>query len=237
MSTKNVRRSNKSKIDKATNNGLEIYQDDTDNDLYYKDNNGIIIKILNITDIPVAIAQDLESVLAVGNTTGINNISIDSSQNITWNEGVAGSRLTSLTTTSIQTWSLPNATGTIALTNNLQTEMSYASSDAITPLIVDTNIGGMFATHDMTVDSVFAGVSVVGTGPGITTIMLQKNGINMLTLPITIDSTEATSLTAATQPILPYTVIAKGDRISTNITAVTGNAAAGLQITLNGLRV
>ena len=117
------------------------------------------------------------------------------------------------------------------------TEMSYAASDATTPLVVDTNIGGMFATHDMTVDSVFAGVGVIGTGPGITTIMLQKNGINMLTLPITIDSTEATSLTAATQPILPYTVIAKGDRISTNITTVTGNAAAGLQITLNGVRV
>ena len=196
MTTKNVRRSNKSKIDKATNNGLEIYQDDTDNLLYYKDINGRVIPLDS---------GGLTSVTSNATLSG------------------AGTVLSPLGVVPVPLI-------------NVAVEMSYASSDATTPLVVDTNIGGMFATHDMTVDSVFAGVGVIGTGAGITTIMLQKNGINMLTLPITIDSTEATSLTAATQPILPYTVIAKGDRISTNITTVTGNAAAGLQITLNGVR-
>ena len=59
----------------------------------------------------------------------------------------------------------------------------------------------------------------------------------MLSTPITIDFGEATSLTAAVPAVISVHAIAKGDRISVDITAVSGGATeAGLQITLNGIR-
>ena len=117
------------------------------------------------------------------------------------------------------------------------TEMSYASSDATTPLVVATNIGGMFAEFDMTLQSLFAGVSVFGSTSGVTTLMIQKNGVDMLSTAITIDFGEATSLTAVVAPVISVSSILKGDRISTNVTSISGGATeAGLQVTLNGIR-
>jgi len=200
MSTKNVRRSNKSKIDKATNNGLEIYQDDTDNLLYYKDINGRVIPLDS---------GGLASVTSNATLSG------------------AGTVLSPLGVVPVPLI-------------DVAVEMSYASSDATTPLVVANNIGGMFATHDMTIDSVFAGVAIVGSGGGITDIDILVNGVSIFSgalTELTIDSGEATSLTAATQPSIANPIISKGDRISTNITTLTtGGTEAGLQITLNGIR-
>ena len=127
---------------------------------------------------------------------------------------------------------------TIAMLSDVGvTEMSYAASDATTPLVVATNIGGMFATHDITIQSLFAGVSIVGGTSGVTTIDILVNGATILSTPITIDFGEATSLTAAVQPVLSTFRIDKGDRISTNITTISGDGTeAGLQIILNGVR-
>lgn len=140
--------------------------------------------------------------------------------------------------TAIRDWDMPDASGTVALTNNLQTEISFAASDATTPIVVANDIGGMFATHDMTIQSVFAGVGIVGTTSGVTNIDIKVNGASILGTAVTIDFGEATSLTAATPPFVDTPSISKGDRISIDIDAVTtGGTEAGLQITLNGIRV
>ena len=132
---------------------------------------------------------------------------------------------------------MPDASGTIALTNNLLTEMSFAASDGTTPIVVANDIGGMFATHDMTIQSVFAGVGIVGTTSGVTNIDIKVNGTSILGTAVTIDFGEATSLTAATPPFVDTPSISKGDRISIDIDAITtGGTEAGLQITLNGIR-
>ena len=130
---------------------------------------------------------------------------------------------------------------TIAMLSDLEvveTEMSYAASDATTPLVVANNIGGMFATHDITPQSLFAGVGIVGGTSGVTTIDILSNGATILSTLITIDFGEATSLTAAVQPVIQVgRKINKGDRISTNITTISGDGTeAGLQIILNGVR-
>jgi hypothetical protein len=140
--------------------------------------------------------------------------------------------------TAIRDWDMPDASGTVALTNNLQTEISFAASDATTPIVVANDIAGMFATHDMTIQSVFAGVGVLGTTSGVTNIDIKVNGASILGTAVTIDFGEATSLTAATPPFVDTPSISKGDRISIDIDAVTtGGTEAGLQITLNGIRV
>ena len=131
---------------------------------------------------------------------------------------------------------------TIAMLSDIggavETEMSFAASDATTPLVVANNTGGMFATHDITPQSLFAGVSIVGGTSGVTTIDILSNGSSILTTLITIDFGEATSLTAAVQPVIQVgKKINKGDRISTNITTISGDGTeAGLQIILNGIR-
>jgi len=122
---------------------------------------------------------------------------------------------------------------------DVQAEMAFAGSDQTTPLVVATNIAGMFAEFDMTLQSLFAGVGVLGTGSGGTRIMIQKNGVDMLTGVATIDFGESTSLTAAAPVVIDpaQTSIEKGDRISVDIIGLSGGATeAGLQIVLNGIR-
>lgn len=66
------------------------------------------------------VADALADVLLVGNTTGPTPISITDSMYIEWNEGVAGSRLNSaVVTSSPKVWTLPDKTGTIALTSDI----------------------------------------------------------------------------------------------------------------------
>lgn len=121
---------------------------------------------------------------------------------------------------------------------NAKAEMAFAASDQTTPLVVATNIAGIFAEFDMTLESVFAGIGVAGSGSGGTRIMIQKNGVDILSTAMTIDPTETTSLTAEVpSTVTSGTTVAKGDRISVNILSVTSGATeAGLQIVLNGIR-
>jgi len=193
MSTKNVRRANKNTISKATTDGLEIYQDDTDNLLYYKDNNGRIVPL------------DSGGLISVTSDTTLTG---------------AGTVLSPLS----------------VVATSVLTEISYAASDATTPLTV-SDAGVMFATHDMTIQSVFGAIGIVGGTSGVTTIDIKKNGVSILSTLITVDFGEATSLTAAVQPVVSVSSILKGDKISANITTISGGGTeAGLQITLNGVR-
>lgn len=80
----------------------------------------------------VEAADELSEVLSKGNTTGGTAISITSGDYIQYNEGIAGSRLTSETITSVpKVWSLPDQTGTIALTSDIvNADWNAISGDA-----------------------------------------------------------------------------------------------------------
>ena len=120
---------------------------------------------------------------------------------------------------------------------HLSAVKAFAASDQTTPLIVASNIAGIFAEFDMTLESLFAGVGVLGTTSGGTRIQIQKNGVDMLSTPITIDHGDTTSLTATTPPVISVSSITRGDRISVDIQDISGGATeAGLQIVLNGIR-
>ena len=125
---------------------------------------------------------------------------------------------------------LSGAAGTV------DAEMSFAASDRTTPLTVAAG-GGIYAPFNMTLENLFAGIEIAGSGGGSTTIMIKNNGVNMLSAAITIDSTRFTSLSSATFPVISVTSILQGNFISTDITSVTaGRTEAGLQIILNGKR-
>jgi len=68
-------------------------------------------------------AQTLTQTLALGNTTSGQNISITAGDVILFNEG-SGGGLSSLSTTGIRTWNLPDKSGTIALVSDI-TDMAW----------------------------------------------------------------------------------------------------------------
>lgn len=110
---------------------------------------------------------------------------------------------------------------------------AFAASDNTTALTVGDDLETVFALEDMVLSEVWAGVKTLGGTSGTTTIMLQKNGSDILSTALTIDFGEATSLTAATPAVISTADISKGDKISVDIDAVTGDATeAGLEIFL-----
>jgi hypothetical protein len=71
-----------------------------------------------------AVIVDLESALSEGNTTGAYSISINSGQNITFNNGGFTGQIVEGTYTGNHIYTLPNGTGTIALTSQIPVELN-----------------------------------------------------------------------------------------------------------------
>jgi len=91
-------------------------------------NNGTIWEKVDNTDAVTsvngnlgAVTTPLADVLAQGITTGANNISVDAGQNIIYNNGLFATTFGTTTLTGNQAIVLPNASGTVALTSDIQT--------------------------------------------------------------------------------------------------------------------
>lgn len=81
-----------------------------------------------------------------------------------------------------------------------------------------------------TLSAIWAGLTVVQTSGSTFTIDVNKNGTTMLSTKITIDNTEDTSLTAATQPALSTTTLSRGDKIVIDVDQVGDATAKGPKI-------
>lgn len=92
-----------------------------------------------IASIPV---QTLTTILANGNATGANDLSIDSGQTLDYNVGSGGS-LTSLSTASSRTWSLPDNTGTLALLSDIPVSENLATAN-----ITADNVSRIYSLFD-----------------------------------------------------------------------------------------
>lgn len=98
---------------------------------------------------------------------------------------------------------------------------------------VGTVVGGDFVmpfTGALT--SVGATVDTAGT-TGTTQFDIKKNGSSILSTKITLDSTEKTSRTAATPPVISSTTFSTGDIYTFNIDTVQTTPALGLTFFLN----
>lgn len=83
--------------------------------------------------------------------------------------------------------------------------------------------------YDLTVTAVKASVSSA-TATGDLTINIRKNGVDMLSTPITIEATEKTSLGATTQPYVSSTALNADDEVSIDLDAVGDGTAKGLKV-------
>ena len=103
----------------------------------------------------------------------------------------------------------------------------------------EISVGTGFALLSMpfakTLVSVQAIVATAGTGSGVTTIDINKNGSSVLTTKLTIDDTETTSETAAIAAVIDGTAddFALNDVLTIDIDGLgTGDAAKGLAVRL-----
>ena len=107
------------------------------------------------------------------------------------------------------------------------TDVGIANGVAYFP--VTSTVGGMNLI-ECQADVITPGVT------GLTTIMLYNltTGHNMLSTAITIDSAEASSLTAAAPSVIDtsYDDVAAGDRVRVDVTGVSSTAPKGLIITM-----
>ena len=125
----------------------------------------------------------------------------------------------------------------------------FATETVLTPLesIVikvgdeTTNLSTGTAKHTFrmpygfTLTAVRASLTTAGTGAALVTIDINETGTTILSTKITIDATEKTSTTAATQPVISDSTLADDAEITVDIDLIdTGGVSAGLKIYLIG---
>ena len=114
--------------------------------------------------------------------------------------------------------------------------IQFAASDATTALTASTPAVVIYAPNAMTITEVFCSLGTAQASGSIFTVDIKKNGTTILSTLVTIDNTETTSLTAATQPVISVTSLAKGDAITCQITQIGNGSAKQLAVTINGTR-
>jgi hypothetical protein len=81
-----------------------------------------------------------------------------------------------------------------------------------------------------------ASLTTAQTSGSIFTVDINEGGTSILSTKITIDNSEKTSTTAATQPVLSDTALANDAEITVDIDQIGASGAAGLKIALIGRR-
>lgn len=121
---------------------------------------------------------------------------------------------------------VPKGTGIVKGTRHF---FQVRLKDSTTNLATGTSIGGDFRispTRAITIKAVGAYVDTAATGGTLLTIDINKAGTTILSTKITLDASEKTSTTAATQPVISDSAIAADAVITFDIDAV-GNTTPG----------
>lgn len=112
--------------------------------------------------------------------------------------------------------------------------LPIACSDETTALTTGTAKVTFHMPYAMTVTEIFAGLTSVQATGSTFTVDVNEAGSSILSTKITIDNTEETSLTAATQPVVSDSSLAKGAKITIDIDQVGDGTAKGLKVYIVG---
>jgi hypothetical protein len=110
--------------------------------------------------------------------------------------------------------------------------LQMSCSDLTTALTVGANKAYARAPRAFTLTAVRASLLQASSG-GVVTVDINKNGVSILSTPITIDVGEKTSVTAAVPPVISDANIADDDEITIDLDGA-GTNALGLIATLIG---
>lgn len=125
------------------------------------------------------------------------------------------------------------ATGTAAAA--LQNEsFVIACSDETTALTTGTTKRSFFVPYDMHLVEVQAALTTPQASGAIFTVDINEAGASVLSTKLTIDNTEATSITATTPAVISDPLLAKGAKVTVDIDQVGNGTAKGLSVTLIG---
>jgi hypothetical protein len=113
-----------------------------------------------------------------------------------------------------------------------------ACSDETTPIVITAIPKVTFRMpYDFTLSSVRASLTTAQTSGSIFTVDVFENGVSILSTLITIDNTEKTSVTAATQPVISTSALTNDDEITINVTQIGSGEATGLKVYLIGTKI
>lgn len=197
-----------------------------------------------------------------GTDTSIDRITInpDDSEIIFRNDSSYDGRFLYNSVTGNRIWTLPDASGTIALTTDTPASASYAVtashalsvnwsglpaeygvavSDETTDLTTGTAKLTFRMPFAMTLTNIRASVTTAPTGADILVDVNASGGsiINSAIAPLRIDATEKTSVTAANQPLITTSTLNDDEEITIDIDQIGSTVAgAGLKVTLIGYR-
>ncbi len=136
---------------------------------------------------------------------------------------------------------LTNCTGLplAGLTTAAKTEsIIIAAGDETTAIDVATGKVEFQMPYAFTLTSVRATVTTAPTTSGTLTVDINEGGTTILSTKLTIDTTEKTSTTAATAPVISDTALADSAVITIDVDAISGGASeAGLKVYLIGYQV
>ena len=118
---------------------------------------------------------------------------------------------------------------------SLSQSFIVACSDETTALTTGTAKATFRMPYAFTVTAVRASLTTAGTGVNLVTVDINEGGSTILSTKITIDATETTSVTAATQPVISDASLANDAQMTVDIDQIdSGGVSAGLKITLIG---
>lgn len=136
---------------------------------------------------------------------------------------------------------LTNCTGLplAGLATNAKTEyMSIALGDESTVLAAASDTVPVVTFHlpySFTLTNVKVGCTIAPTGSSLLTVDVHEAGTTVLSTKITVDASEKTSGTAATQPVISDAALAEDALIEIFVDQIdTDNVAAGLKVYLIG---
>jgi hypothetical protein len=153
--------------------------------------------------------------------------------------GIASTRTTLTgTATEARAISLPNASGTIALTSlvGASAELVIACSDETSNLTTGTAKVTFRMPYAMTLSSVRASVNTAPTGSTLV-VDINEGGSTILSTKLSIDASELTSTTAATAAVISDTALADDAEITIDVDQIGSTIAGkGLKVVLKGTR-
>jgi hypothetical protein len=143
-----------------------------------------------------------------------------------------------LTTATTRTLTVPDASGTIALTSlvGASAELVIACSDETSNLTTGTAKVTFRMPYAMTLSSVRASVNTAPTGSTLI-VDINEGGSTILSTKLSIDASELTSTTAATAAVISDTALADDAEVTIDIDQIGSTIAGkGLKVVLKGVR-
>jgi len=214
--------------------------------IVFSTNNSERVRIKNTGEVGIGVTNPSERLEVTGKTkttniqitSGATNgyvLTSDSSGNGTWQQIPSFTGGTVIGTTNF-TNGLTATTISATTYQGIPIEIQVACSDETTALTTGTTKTTFRSPRAFTLTEVRASLTTAQSLGTILEVDINLNGSSVLGTKLTIDNTQKTSTTATTPPTITTSSITDDGEITIDIDAIGDGTAAGLKVTLLGIR-